>query len=423
MSTIDRILEDVKLPRMVKVKQSFDRPVLENIEESLLNRLGEKKALDRVHSGQRVAIAVGSRGIQNLPLLVKTLVRETKKAGGEPFVIPAMGSHGGGTAAGQKNMLAGMGISEETIEATIRATMDTVRIGTADNGLPVYVDKFAYEADAIIIINRIKPHVAFRGQYESGLLKMITIGLGKQKGAAICHEMGFGKMAENIPAMAKVTLAQTNLIFGVGILENAYHETCRIEVLTNEEIELMEPELQQEAKRLAPKLYFDDLDVLIIDEIGKDISGTGFDTNVVGRYHTPYASGGPQITRIAVLDITERSHGNGNGLGIADVTTRQAFEKFDFEQTYPNALTSTVPVSVKIPMVLKNDLQAIQATIKTCNILDKSQVRLVRIKNTLSLDEIEVSENLLSEAENNPHLLAAGRPYEWRFAQDGNFQR
>ncbi len=420
MSTIDQLLDNVKVPRMVRVKQYFERPVVEDIEGQLIKKLYDKDVLSLIKKGQSVAIAVGSRGITNLPFMVKLLVREIKKAGGAPFIVPAMGSHGGATAAGQKDMLIGMGIKEEYVDAPIRATMEVVQVGVSENGLPVYVDKNAYEADAIVIINRIKPHVAFRGKYESGLMKMITIGLGKQKGADTCHNLGFGRMAENIPAIAKVTLEKTNLIFGVGILENAYHETCRLEVLRNNEIEAEEPKLQEEAKRLAPRIYFDSLDVLIIDEIGKDISGTGFDTNMVGRYHTPYASGGPDITRIAVLDITDKSHGNGNGLGILDFTTKRAFDKFSFEQTYPNSLTSTVPMSVKIPMVLKSDRQAIQAAIKTCNIINKENVRLVRIKNTVHIGEIEVSENLLGEVRTNKYLEIASSSYEWEFDNEGN---
>ncbi len=422
MSTIDNLLDNIILPKMVRVKQRFERPVIADVAGELTAKLAAAKALASVKPGQTVAITAGSRGITNLPLMIKVLAAEIKKAGGVPFIVPAMGSHGGATAEGQKSMLIGMGITEEYVGAPIRATMETVEIGTSESGLPVYLDKYAYEADAIVVINRIKPHVAFRGKVESGLLKMITIGLGKQKGADICHELGFGKMAENIPAIAAVTLAKTNILCGVGILENAYHETCRIEVMGNREIEAGEPALQEEAKRLAPRIYFDSLDVLVIDEIGKDISGTGFDTGIVGRYHTPFISGGPSITRVAVLDVTDKSHGNANGLGILDFTTRRAYEKVIFEQTYPNALTSTVPMSVKIPMVLKSDKQAIQAAIKTCNILDKTQVRLVRIKNTVALGEIEVSENLLPEVAANPYLERAGDAYEWRFdAQGGLF--
>ena len=420
MSAIDHLLDPIPIPQMAKVNQTFTRPKVDDVETELTNKLNLKQVTTGITPGQKIAIAVGSRGVSQLPLMVKIIVRHIKAAGGEPFIIPCMGSHGGATADGQRDMLVGMGIEEDYVGAPIRATMETVVVGTSENGLPANIDQYAHEADGIVIINRIKPHVAFRGPYESGLMKMVTIGLGKQKGADICHELGFGKMAENIPAIGRVIIEKTNILFAVGVLENAYHEVCQVDVLKKEEIETLEPALQEKAKQLAPRIYFDQLDVLIIDEIGKDISGTGFDTNMVGRYHTPYASGGPNITRMAVLDITDKSHGNGNGLGILDFTTKRAYEKFVFDMTYPNSLTSTVPMSVKIPMVLKNDRQAIQAAIKTCNILDKTQVRMARIKNTVAVSEIEVSENLLQEVAQCQYMNAAGRPYQWVFNRDGD---
>lgn len=420
MSAIDQLLDSIPIPRMMRVKQVFERPVIDNAERDLLAKLEGKNLNPLIKPGQSVAVAVGSRGISALPNMVKTIIQFINGQGGVPFIVPAMGSHGGATAEGQKELLRGFGVTEEYVGAPIRATMETVQVGVAQNGLPVFVDKYAYEADAIVTINRIKPHISFRGEYESGLMKMISIGLGKQKGADICHELGFGRMAENIPAIARVTLEKTNLIFAVGVLENAYHEICRIEVLKNEEIEDAEPALLKEAKLLSSKLYFDSLDVLIIDEIGKNISGTGFDNNVIGRYHTPYASGGPTISKVVTLDITDVSYGNGNGLGILDFTTKRAFDKFSFEHTYPNALTSTVPLSVKIPMVLKNDKQAIQAAIKTCNILKKTKVRMVRVKNTLRLGEIEVSESLIEEVKQNPNLEILSSAYDLEFSEQGN---
>jgi len=420
MSTIDRLLDPIPIPRLVKVRQSFERPQVADVAGELVHKLGAGGAFARVKKGDRVAITAGSRGITGLPLVLKTIASEIRKAGGEPFLFPAMGSHGGATAEGQRDMLAGMGITEETVGAPIRASMETVEIGVSSNGFPVHLDRFAAEADGIVVVNRIKPHVAFRGPCESGLMKMIVIGMGKQKGADTCHELGFGTMAENLQTMGRVTLAKAKVLCGVALLENAYHETARVEVLPGDEIPVREPALLEEAWRLYPRLYFDRLDVLIIDEIGKDISGTGFDTNVVGRYHTPYVSGGPTITRIACLDITARSHGNANGLGILDFTTRRAFDKFDFDNTYPNSLTSTVPTSVKIPMVLKSDRQAIQAAIKTCNILKKAEVRLTRIRNTVALDEIAVSENLLGEVRSNARLAVAGEPFALGFDANGN---
>ena len=420
MNAIDRLLDPMEIPRMVKVLQAFDRPLVQDIEKEFVSQLQQKGVLRGIRKGQTVAIAVGSRGISNQALVVKLLVWELIAAGAVPFIVPAMGSHGGATAEGQREMLIGMGVGEDDVGAPIRSTMEVVQVGTSKNGIPVYVDRFAHEADSIVIINRIKPHVGFRGPYESGLMKMIAIGLGKHKGAVLCHDLVFGKMAENIPAIGRVALWEANIVCGIALLENAYHETSQIEILSNEEMEAMEPELQEKSKDLAPRLHFDSLDVLIIDEIGKDISGTGFDTNVVGRYHTPYATGGPDITRIAALDITEKSHGNANGLGILDFTTKRAFKKFIFEQTYPNALTSTVPTTVKIPMVLNNDHQAIQAAIKTCNILDKSNVRMVRIQNTTALREIEISENLVPEAQENKYLEVLGEAYPLPFDESGN---
>ena len=420
MSFIDELLAPVQIPRFVKVRQNFLRPRVADPAAELISKLEAGHYLDAVKPGQNIAITAGSRGITNMALLHKTLVSEVKKRGGVPFLFPAMGSHGGATAEGQKAMLEGMGITEEYVGAPIRATMETVQIGESATGRPVYLDKYANEADGIIVINRIKPHTGFRGKVESGLCKMCTIGMGKQRGADFCHAEGFGRMAENVPAIAAVTLAKKNILCAVGLIENAYHETAQLEVLHKNEVLDREPALLKRAWELMAKLLFDELDVLIMDEIGKNISGTGFDTNVVGRYNTPYASGGPKITRVTALDISEASHGNGNGLGMLDMTTMRAYKKFDFDQTYPNSLTSTVPLTVKIPMVLKNDRQAIQGCIKTSNVMDRSALRMVRIKNTLSLTDIEASEALIPLIQAHPHLELAGVSYDLPFDGVGN---
>jgi len=417
MSAIDDILDRVPLPRVVTIRQSFPRPRIDDVGSELLARVRARGLLSGIRRGARIAIAAGSRGISNQPLMISLLGQEIRRLGGEPFIVPAMGSHGGATAEGQRKMLLGLGIRDDI---PIRSSMEVVRIGTSENGLPVHVDRNAWEADGIVVINRIKPHVAFRGPYESGLMKMLAIGLGKQYGAEVCHNLGFGSMSANIPAIGKVVLASGKILMAIAVLENPYHETCRIEVLAPAEVAQAEPPLQEESRRLLPRFYCDALDVLVIDEIGKNISGTGFDNNIVGRYHTPFASGGPTITRVAALDITDESHGNANGLGILDFTTRRAFDKFDFEQTYPNSLTSTVPTSVKIPMVLKNDRQAIQAAVKTCNIARFEDVRLARVRNTLSLDEIEVSENVAEELSSNPSVAVVRAPYDLAFDGDGN---
>jgi len=410
---IDNLLKDIPIPRVVKIRQNFERPVLGDVEATVLDRLHTSHVLDLVRPGMSIAVGVGSRGISNQALVVRIIIREIKAKGAEPFIFPAMGSHGGATAEGQQNLLARMGITAQTMGAPIRATMDVVDMGTAENGLTAWFDAYAAAADGIVLVNRVKPHVSFRGKYESGLMKMIAIGLGKQKGAEACHQLGMERMLDNIVAIGRKALSTGKILFGVALVENAYHETCRIEAIPSDRIEAEEIALQAEAKRLEPRILFDRLDVLIIDEIGKNISGTGFDNNVVGRFHLPHMkSEGPFITRIAALDITEASHGNGNGLGIVDFTTDRAFRKFSFEETYPNALTSTVPASVRIPMVLENDRLAIQAAIKTCNIADFRNVRLGRIKNTLEAHLLEVSENLLSEVRKNPRMEIQSDPCE-----------
>lgn len=408
MNIINELLKDVPIPKMIKIKQVFPRPMINNIEEELENQINKKNLLRNIKKGSQVAITAGSRGITDLPLILKKTVNIIKCAGAEPFIIPAMGSHGGATAEGQKEILANNGITEESVGAPIKSSMDVVKIGDTYDGLPVYIDKFADEADAIIVINRIKPHTSFRGKYESGIMKMIAIGLGKQKGASICHGQGFGKMAQNIPAIAKTVIKKKNIAFAIGIVENAYDETAKIEVMSKDEIENIEPVLLKYASDNMAKIYFDKFDVLIIDEIGKNISGTGFDTNIVGRYHTPYISGGPEITKLVILNLSNATHGNANGIGMADFTTKKLLNRIDFNQTYPNSITSTVQESVKIPMVLDNERLAVAAAIKTCNIDDMNNVKMVRIKNTKDLNFVYISESLLNKAKCNKNIKIVG---------------
>jgi len=417
---VSSLLQNVPLPRVISVSQSFGRPRVEDVEAETRCRLRESGSLNKLAKGQSIAITAGSRGITGLPLIIRTVVRMVKEAGAMPFVVPAMGSHGGATAEGQVKLLKGLGIDENTVEAPLRSSMETVVVGATPDGLPVHMDKHAAGADGIIAINRIKPHTGFRGAVESGVVKMLSIGLGKQQGAEMCHNLGFGHMAANVIALAQVMLATRNFICGVGVIENSLHETALVEVLLPENMITREEVLLKEAFRLLPKIFFDSLDVLIIDEIGKDISGTGFDSNVVGRYNSVHAHGGPEITRVVTLDITDKSKGNGNGIGMADFTTRRAFDKFVPEQTYPNSLTSTVPLTVRMPMVLQNDREAIQAAVKTCNAADINAVRLVRIKNTNELSTIYVSEALAGYCRDHPNLRLEGEPMPFAFNVAGN---
>lgn len=421
MGVLEQMLDPIPLPRTLRIRQRFDGTHIADVAGTLTQKLRHSGQLERIKKGDRVAIAVGSRGIDQLPTLVRVTVAEIRRAGGEPFIVPAMGSHGGATAEGQTQVLAQLGVTEKSVGAPIRSSMEVVTLGQLPNGLPVYADRIAAEeADAIVVINRVKPHTAFRAKYESGLLKMISIGLGKQKGAEATHQLGFGLMGENVPAMARVIMAKLPILFGVATVENAYDQVCRIEVVPAERMFDEEPQLLEEAKARMPRLLFDPIDVLVIDFIGKNISGDGMDPNITGRYPTPYAHGGPRVTKMVVCDLTRETHGNANGVGTADFTTQRLVDKMDRIATYANGLTSTVVAPTKIPTTLPNDRYAIKAAIKTANILDFTKVRLVRIKDTLHLGVIEISESLLEEARRHPDIEVLTEPRPMAFDADGN---
>jgi len=421
MSDILRqLVQHVPIPKMVKIRQQFDDTRLPDPIAELRAQLHTAEAVRHIRAGQKVAVAVGSRGISRIDELTKAVVDELKRLGAEPFLVPCMGSHGGATAEGQREVLAHLGMDEQRMGCPIRSSMEVVELDRLPNGLPVYCDRIAAEeADAIVVINRIKPHTAFRGPIESGLLKMIAIGLGKQKGAEACHQLGFKYMADNVPAMARVMIGKLPIVFGVAVVENAYDQICRIEVLGTAIMEEREQELLAEAKRRLPSILFPELEVLVIDYIGKNISGDGADPNITGRYPTPYAHGGPDINKIVVLDLTPESKGNANGVGTADFTTSRLVAKADWPGTYANGLTSTVCAPTKQATTLESDRDAIQAAIKTSNILDYTTVRLIRIRDTLHLGEIEISETLLAEARRHPQIEVISEPCELAFDADG----
>lgn len=415
---INSLLEGIPIPRMVKVRQNFFLPGVVDIRNTLSAQLSSEAVWAPLKRGDTVAIGIGSRGIDGQIEAVQTLVSAIKERGGIPFLVPAMGSHAGATAEGQKKMLMTLGMDQ--VDAPIKSSMETVLLGRCPDGMPILVDRNAHEADHLIIINRVKSHVCFRGQYESGLVKMIAIGLGKQQGAEIAHNLGFGRMPRHIEAIATEALNHLKLLFAVALVEDATHRCSHIEVIPPDNLLKREAELLKLSKSWEARLHFETLDGLIIDEIGKHISGSGFDTNVVGRYHSEHVTGGPKITRVAILDIAAESNGNGNGLGMADFTTVRAVEKFDFAQTYPNTLTALLTGGVKIPMVLMNDRQVLQACMKTSYRERWEEARIVRIRNTLSLNEIEVSESIVPEIEHDPHFEILGEPYELQFNDEGN---
>lgn len=407
---------------MFKVRQNFSTEHIDarEIPNAVLDALNSKELLDLIVPGTRVAITAGSRGIANIVVILRTLSDVVKKRGAIPFLVAAMGSHGGATPEGQRAVLAGYGITEESVGCEIKCDMTVVEIGVNEEGKRVYVGKNAAEADGIILCNRIKPHTCFRGPYESGLMKMMAIGLAKQAGAEACHREGFGKMAKNIQLFGKTVLEKTPILFGVATLENAYDETAKIIALAKNEIIPEEPKLLKEAFALLPRIYVPECDVLICDKIGKNYSGSGMDANITGTFVTPYASGGLKSQRVAVLDLSDESHGNGTGCGMAHATTRRFFEKMDFEQTYPNLLTSTVIENARIPMVFKNDKEAIQACIHTCTNVGDHGVRIVRIANSMEIEHIMLSENYYEEVEKYQGLEIETEPSDMLFDGDGN---
>lgn len=417
----------VTLPKMVKVHQVFDQTCIDpaDLPRVVRDQLNRDEIRRNIKPGMSIAVTCGSRGIANNSIIIRAIVDYVKELGARPFVFPAMGSHGGATADGQLEVLAGYHVTEETMGCPIRATMDTVRLGTTVEGSPVFQDQYAHEADGIILCGRIKAHTTFRGPYESGLLKMSVIGMGKQHGAECVHESGFINMARVLPQFARVVFDNTNILAGVGILENAFDQTYKIEALTAGEIWEKEPELLKESKRKMGRLWIERTDVLVVDQIGKDISGDGMDPNITGTFGSPESAfdGNPgpiHAQRTVVLDLTDASHGNANGIGVADVTTKRLVDKTNVDITYPNALTSTLVNMVKMPIFTHSDENAIKLAVRICNMIDKQHPRIVRIHNSLEMGEIWVSEALIEEVKAHPSMELAGDPEDWGFDGNGN---
>ena len=414
---IEEILRGVELPRVAPVEQvSGTPPELGDVRGAVREALGEVE----LPTGS-VAVGVGSRGVARIDEVVAALVEALKEAGAEPFVVPAMGSHGASNAEGQAEVLRHLGVSEESVGCPIRATMETVLVGETPSGVPVHVDKNAYEADAIVVVNRVKPHTAFRGPIESGPTKMLAIGLGKQKGAYAIHQAGWGEIHRTIPEAASVMVETGKFAFGLAVVENADEEPCKVAAIPADRFEEAEAPLLEEAKENLLRLPFDDLDVLVVDEIGKNISGDGADPNVTGRFATPYGGDDvPSVQRMAFLGLTEQTGGNATGLGAADVVTGRLAGNMERSSTYMNALTSTTPSAAKTPMVMPTDRMAVAAAITMCAGIDPARVRLARIKNTLNLRHLWVSEALLDEVERDENLRVVEKPAPMRFDEDGS---
>ncbi|MGN0305877.1 MAG: lactate racemase domain-containing protein [Lachnospiraceae bacterium] len=419
MGIYDPILESVSLPKMYRVRQDFDRECICDIQGTVRKEICRFPRIAEV-KGKEIALAVGSRGISSLQQIVKTTIGVLKEHGAKVFIVPAMGSHGGAISENQKKILTHLGITEEVMGVEVRATMETVCIGYTPEGVPVYFDKNAAGADYTVSIARIKPHCSFRGKYESGMVKMSVIGLGKQKGADYCHMKGMANMGVNLEKIGRVHMEKSNLLFCLGLMENAYDDICMIRVFGREQIMVEEPALLERAKFYLPKIPFKNLDILIVDEIGKNITGTGMDCNIIQRFTSEHMPAQPFTKRLVVLDITEESDGNASGLGLADIVSRRAFEKMSFEKTYPNNLTARTTAGCKVPMIMENDFDVIRAGIKTAPDVDYSAIRAVRIKNTLRLDEMEISEALVAEAKRMEKISGDWKGFYWNFDRKGN---
>ncbi|MDI7260554.1 MAG: lactate racemase domain-containing protein [Thermodesulfobacteriota bacterium] len=394
-------------PRMYHVYQVFEAPKVVNIEEALNRELESVQIRSRIKEGSRIAITAGSRGIANIDQILKHLVHFLKENLAKPFLIPAMGSHGGGTAEGQLEILRSLNITEGAIGAPIISSMEVVEIGRSSFGFPVLVDKHAAEADGIIVVNRIKPHTEFEGPIESGLMKMMAIGMGKHKGCLEVHKqtVHYG-YREVIPEIGRIILERLPILLGVGIVENIYDETAMVQAIPPSQFLVEEKRLLAEAKRLMARLPFDKMDVLIVDEMGKNISGTGMDTNVIGRimFIGEKEPERPRITRIVVLNLTDESHGNAVGIGLADYTTQRLLEKMDPWATSINAITAMTPEKGRIPIVLKTDKEAMEAALNTIGAVDPEKARVVHIKNTLEIGELDISEAFMREVEGREDL-------------------
>jgi hypothetical protein len=406
------------LPRMARVRQQLPDEHLPDVAGAVRAALSDGGLSARINPGQRVAITAGSRGIADIQTVIRTVVEELRAVGAQPFVVPAMGSHGGATVEGQRAVLAEYGITEPEVGAPILATMETVEVGALDDGTPCYMDRNAWEGDAVVVVGRVKAHTAFRADIESGLCKMLAIGLGKQRGAETNHARG---LAETIPAAASVILGTGKVALGLGLVENAYHQMHTVRAAGPDAFHDVDRELLRLANGLLPRVPFDELDLLIVDELGKNVSGSGMDYNVVGMWRRIGGERRPFFRRIAVLNITPQSEGNGLGVGIADFTTRRVFEQLDLQKTYMNGLTANAYDAIKIPIVMGSDREACEAALKAANATGPA--RVAWIKNTLELQELLVSEVLLPEVERIPTLVVEGPASDLAIDDAGSFIR
>ena len=402
----------MSLPRMYSIRQRFNGTIVDNISEKVRTELNAL-SLTGVKPGQRVAITAGSRGIADIAQILQSIVEFFSALGAEPFVFPAMGSHGGATAEGQVAMLAQLGVTESFVKAPIHSSMEVEEIGRTEDGVPVFIDKQAYSADHIVVVNRIKCHTKFKSSIESGLMKMMAIGMGKRAGAELYHKAAIQYTFPKIILDAgQAVMKKAPVVCGLGIVENGYGETARIKAMIPEDIEAEEKELLKLSKELIAKLPFNEIDLLIVDEMGKDISGVGMDPNVTGRNRDLLGSfpHPVRVKRLFVRDLTDKSKGNAIGIGLADITTQRLVDKIDRQATYINSITGISLEKAAVPMYVESDREAIDIALGSVGLVSSDKAKIVRIKNTLDLEIVEVSEAYAKDLQKRNDLEIAAGP-------------
>ena len=412
-------LNEVVLPKMIKIRQKYEDDKIENIEIWIDNQMEKNICNKASYKGKRICITAGSRGIPNLDKIILAVVKNLKSWGADPFIIPSMGSHGGASVEGQLEILEGYNITEEGMGVPILATLDVVEIGRLKDGTPVVCDKYAYESDGIVFLNKVKPHTDFRGKHESGLAKMMAIGIANHQGASMFHRMGFHTFAERIPQVCEVFLENAKVAFGIGVVQNAYDEISELEIMEKELFLERDAALLQIAKSRIATFKNPNIDVLIIDQIGKNISGNGHDPNITSRSNSPGFDNILSLKKLFIRGLTKETHHNGAGIKAADLTTRRCLNDIDFQSTWTNVATTNILTGGSIPMYAENDIEGIKICIRTCLGIDYSKAKVVRILDTLHMDEIEVSEGYLELIKDNPEIEIISEPYEMEFDEEG----
>jgi hypothetical protein len=407
-------------PKMFRVKQELEGPMLSDIPGAVRDTIRSLRLQDKVKAGQSIAITAGSRGVANIGRITRAVVDEMKALGLKPFIIPAMGSHGEATAEGQLKILAHYGITESAMGCPLKSSMEVVHICDV-KGLPVFCDKNAWGADHIAVVARVKAHTDFDGEIESGLYKMMAIGMGKQHGAEHYHRAGHQySYAEIFPMTGQAVLDSGHVLFGLATVENGYEQTAKVQAVLPKDFAKVEKALLIEAKAWMARIPFDAIDVLIVDELGKNISGAGMDPNVTGRASVQKPAGKPRVRQLFVRDVTPEAEGNAIGVGFADLTTKRLVKKINYAAMNMNAITSGVPEAAKVPLTMENDREAIQTALGMIGLTPAEQAKVVRIKNTLHLTELDCSEAMLADVKAHKRLSPATEPKPMTFDGSGN---